>query len=180
MVMERDIEEYDYLDAYINEDYFDGVVASYGSFGWKKETEGESKVFSNSKAITFSRKREIKNKDKLQLLQVYMEEEYAAIAKLSRERYKISMVYGFAIGLISAAIIACFLCVGLTCGELFLQIICGAIVVLGAVVIGTMLYGLSVLKKIEDKKFNEAAEKKRLNIICICKEARQLLEDFGG
>lgn len=176
----RDIENFDYLDVFINEDYFDDVEKSYECFGWKLLCKGETKVFSSTIEATFSRDRKIKNKDELQFEQVAMEEEYSVIARKSKYRYKFSVIFGLIIGILASIIIATFTYFALSSDILVEQVLDAVIIALALMLIGILLFALSIIKAAEDKYFETEVHKVVIEIKKICDRAKKLLENVDG
>ncbi len=73
MLENKDHDKYDYIDIIVKKENADEVVSSYGKFLWKELYRKEDKSYSDVIHVSFYRARDIQNKDRLQLLQVYYE-----------------------------------------------------------------------------------------------------------
>lgn len=73
MLKTKDHENYDYIEIIVKKENVDEVVASYGKFLWQEFYRKEDRRYSDVIHVSFYRARDIKNKDRLQLLQVYYE-----------------------------------------------------------------------------------------------------------
>ena len=101
---ERNYEEFDYLRIQVKDEFFDKVINSYSVFGWEVYEINESKSFFETKDVTLARKHYLKEKDKLQLYQVYMENAYSNLNKVQKNKYATSTVVGLTVGLIALAL----------------------------------------------------------------------------
>ena len=73
MLKAKDYENYDYIEIIVKKDNVDEVVSSYGEFLWQEISRKEDRRYSDVIHVSFYRAHNIKNKDRLQLLQVYYE-----------------------------------------------------------------------------------------------------------
>ena len=71
--MKKEI-EYDELRLYVKKTKKDEIVNHYKVFGWNLVSINENKRYEDIVDLEFKRPHKIKEKDELQLLQVYMEE----------------------------------------------------------------------------------------------------------
>lgn len=69
----RNYREYDYISLILRRDVADTVISAYGAFLWKEVSRARDKQDGSALHVTLKRKHFIKNKDRLQLLQVYFE-----------------------------------------------------------------------------------------------------------
>lgn len=175
-MIEKDYEKFDYMKALVNEDYLGEVLTSYESFGWHVEEEEEDRIFSNTKSVTLSREHNIVEKDKLQLLQVYMENEYSNISKFAKKRYLKSTVLGSSVGLIAAALICFFVFFALNASSTLQLVLSWVMVGFGVCVLVVMFFAMAKIKKIEDNEFASKCKMIRKNIANLCGQAKSILE----
>lgn len=79
--------DFDTLHVYVKRQKFDEIVQYYSYFGWKLEDKSDNTRYEDLIDVTFIRPHKIKNKDELQLLQVYLDERLNSIGKIERFRY---------------------------------------------------------------------------------------------
>lgn len=97
--------EFDTLTIYAKKDRLDSIIDHYKIFGWEIVCQNENTRYEDIVDITFSRPHKIKNKDELQLYQVYMEDKLNELAKVELNKHSKSLSVGLSIGVISLAII---------------------------------------------------------------------------
>ncbi len=177
---QRNYDEYDYMRILINKNVFDEIMLSYSCFGWEIYEKHFSSVFSDTIELTLRRSRWVKNKDKLQLMQVYMESGYADIGKLRKRKYLRSTILGLSVGTIATLLLSLFLYFTITSSHLA-TIICGSVVcVLIASVLVRLLFALASLKKTEDKQYLQKRKEIIIEIEKICKDASATIGGGGN
>ncbi len=180
IMKERNYDEFDYLRILVREELFDEVLLSYSCFGWEVHEMKNSSVFLETKEIVLKRKHKIKNKDKLQLYQVYMENDYSTLGKLRKNKYKKSTILGLFVGLLATLIVCCSISLAVK-SLMTLGLVLGIILtVLGSLVLVRLLFALRVLKKIEDANFEKNRLKIVLEIKKICSESKILTQEGGN
>lgn len=95
----NDYKNYDTLTLYVKKEKQQEIAQYYFSFGWELAVQGENKRYEDINDFTFVRLHKIKNKDELQLLQVYMEEDINQLAKLDKQKYAKSTALGLCLGI---------------------------------------------------------------------------------
>lgn len=100
--------EFDYLEILVKRGRVDQVIQNYGIFGWQIEQKDDNERYEDLVDLTFSRPHKIRNKDELQLNQVFMEENLNQYAKLEKHKHSKSISLGLGPGLIgfSAIVLA--------------------------------------------------------------------------
>ena len=81
------------------------IIKNYKTFGWHLKSESENNQYEDISDLTFYREHKIKNKDELQLLQVYMEDKLNEIGKIEKYKNSKSTAFGLFFGIISLALI---------------------------------------------------------------------------
>lgn len=82
------------------------VIDDYQRFGWEWIKKDNDRIFSNIVHLTFKRAHRLKNKDKLQYLQVCYEEKLNAVFDLERSRNLFSSVLFIVFALFLSAFLA--------------------------------------------------------------------------
>lgn len=85
--MKKDYNTYDYLSASVKSEIVDQMQMRYEDFGWELIERLPHSKYYDIEILTFRRDRKIKNKDKLQYLQVVMEHKINEIARLKKWQY---------------------------------------------------------------------------------------------
>lgn len=86
----KDYWRYDYLNISVKRENAQELVSSYLVLGWKELSSSEDKVYGDILHYTFFRERNVKNKDRLQYLQVGLERGLNARAILKRRAHEFS------------------------------------------------------------------------------------------
>lgn len=96
--------EFDTLTIYAKKNKLNSIIKHYQIFGWEIVSQNNNYKYEDIVDITFSRPHKIKNKDELQLYQVYMEDKINEIAKIERNKHSKSLTMGVIIGVVSVTI----------------------------------------------------------------------------
>ena len=94
------IRENDSLTIYVKKSKSNEIKENYSLFGWQVVSEAENRSYEDILDITFSRPHKIKNKDELQLLQVYLEDKLNSLAKLERNKTPKTTAFGLFFGVL--------------------------------------------------------------------------------
>lgn len=177
---QRNYDEYDYMRILINKDVFDEIMLSYSCFGWEVNEKRSSSVFSDTIEVTLRRSRWIKQKDKLQLMQVYMESGYADIGKLRKNKYRRSTILGLSVGLLATLMLCLFINFTVKSSHVA-TLVCGIIVcVLIFAVLVRLIFALFSIKKTEDKQYIQRKNEIVFEIEKICKDAAATINGGGN
>lgn len=95
--------DYDTLKLYARKDRSESIIEHYKLFGWELVDKVDNARYEDTIDLTFTRPHKIENKDELQLLQVYMEERLNELAKLEKNKYSKSLIFGLCNGVIGVA-----------------------------------------------------------------------------
>lgn len=175
-MIEKNYEEFDYMRLIVKNEVFDKIVSQYAFFGWEVDEVKEGNEFFETKELTLKRKHKICQKDKLQLEQVYMENEYVKLDKLIRTKYAFSSAFGLTVGLLTLALIVCNIFFAVRSGSLVVYILSGIIFAVGLVILAMLLYAVFKIKKREENDFLNKTEQIKKKITEISMTAKQLLE----
>lgn len=79
-----DYNKYDKLSVVINSSVAEDILPCYKALGWKLASRRQDKLYHNTEHFDFYRPHKIESKDRLQLLQVYMEETVNYLAQKAK------------------------------------------------------------------------------------------------
>ena len=86
-MIDKDYQNFDYLDIIVKKVSENEIENAYLSFLWEKTDKKEDKRYIDVVHLSFRRPHKIKNKDRLQLLQVYYEYALNSRAQLSIKKH---------------------------------------------------------------------------------------------
>ncbi len=89
----------DILNLYVKKNKSKEIIKHYESFGWVLDSCQNHENYQDLANLSLSRPHKIKNKDELQLEQVYMEEKINELGKLGKNKHRTSIILGLTIGL---------------------------------------------------------------------------------
>lgn len=101
----EDYKNYDVLNLYVKRNKLESIISKYNIFGWELEKQEDNKEYEDIVELTFVRPHEIKNKDDLQLLQVYMEERLNKVGQIERNKNAKTTSLALVFGVIGLALI---------------------------------------------------------------------------
>lgn len=147
--------EFDTFKIYVKESKRDEVVKNYEAFGYFITKEEPNKHYDDILNLEFERPHKIENKDELQLLQIYMEENVNKIAKLEKQKHSKSTTLGLSTGLLCLAFIVLGAYLVLKT-QTAINMIFGIISIVVGITIGilTIIFTTEITKK-ENKQFDE-------------------------
>jgi len=99
MMINKDINNFDYQTIVVRKEKADEVLANYKSFGWQILEEKQHDVYDNLLNVVLVRDHFIKNKDELQYLQVNMEINVNKRGKAEKHKHSKSFILGMNLGL---------------------------------------------------------------------------------
>ena len=94
----NDYKNFDKITLYVKSNKTESIIQHYADFGWKICNKIENKKYADLVDLTFTRPHKIKNKDELQLLQVYLEEKLNAVGKAEKDKHAKTMAFGLCFG----------------------------------------------------------------------------------
>jgi len=169
--------DFDTLTIYVKKSKAVEIIENYKSFGWYLELEKENSSYEDIVDITFKRKHKIKNKDELQLMQIYMEDKLNSLGKLERNKTPKTTAFGLFFGIIGITliIIGILFATKVFYGiSLFVNIF---LLVIGALFLIITISILPKLNKSEMISFEKNSSLLKTEIQDICSQASKL---FGG
>ena len=93
-----DYNNFDKLNLFVKKQKLQDVINTYSSLGWKLVEKKDNKKYVDIIDITFLRPHNLKNKDDLQLIQVYVEDNLNDIAKLEKYKHSQTPTVGLSLG----------------------------------------------------------------------------------
>ena len=97
--------EFDYLTIYAKKEKANEIISHYSAFGYTKIDVKENNRYEDLIDITFSRPHKIKNKDELQLNQVYIEEKINELARIEKHKHSKTTSIGLSLGTLCISLI---------------------------------------------------------------------------
>ena len=150
------------------------IISGYGDFGWSLTDRKDDKLYEDIVHLTFTRPHFIKNRDRLQLLQVRLEIAYNRMGKFS---YKIPVrasLLGTFLVLLALSLVAGGVLLFLLLGGLISQIAGGVLLVSGVLAfVFSIIFPRRLLKR-DKEKYSRLIDGEIKNIKGICLSARQL------
>lgn len=166
--------EFDVLNLYVKKDQAEKIIENYKIFGYEISEKIENKKYEDIYDLTLIRKHKIKNKDELQLLQVYMEENLNEQAKITKNKYSKTTIFALCFGVFGLIFIILGI-LNLINIFNFLNIISEIIILsFGGL---CFLLGIIIIPKIyKNEKIDFCQNKKRLEkqLQIICEKATSL------
>ena len=173
----RDYWNFDYVDLTVKRKNIDELTKSYSSFLWQEVSRKEDRRYHDILHVSFRRPHKIKNKDRLQLLQVKYEAQLNKRALLDSKKYSKSQ----AISLTLAVLGACAVIGALSLfyyGKTVYETVGGGLISAGtlAMVITSVLF-IRKLRRKERAVCAFKTEKINQSISGVLSEARLLTEN---
>ena len=173
--------DYDYknndkITIFAQRDKFQEIIEYYKIFKWELVSNNNAKNSSELVELTFLRPHKIKNKDKLQLYQVQMEEYLNNIGRLENSKNTKSTTLGLILGLIFA--IPIVLGILMLCNVIHTPTFVSIFLIsIGAILTGINFALIFRLNIKEDKIFNNKKRKLNQELKHICNKVKILLEE---
>lgn len=104
--MDKDYENYDYFSVSVKSAHADEIRECYRALGWSEVKSEDDRDFADMKYILYSRPHDVENRDRLQYLQVRMENALNSISESWVKRYSKSTALAVFLGLFGCALIA--------------------------------------------------------------------------
>lgn len=174
--MQKDIFEYDELNLYAKKDKSAEIIENYKNFNWTLENEVENDKYEDLSDLTFSRPHKIKNKDELQLLQVYMEENLNLIGKLEKYKHARSQAFGLCLGGLIIALLSLAVWYFVSFSNITYYFVSACVMCsISLICIILMIIFLPKIIKKENKRYIEIHKKLEDEVSEICSKAKNLV-----
>lgn len=170
--MDRDYENYDYLNTTVKKDKLESLLAHYRALGWERIDEQEDNVYDDIRHLSWRRPHKIPNKDALQLFQVYIESAWNRIGKYERMPRPLTLGFGVITGMLSAAFIVLgVVAILIAAGTFWFSLGITAVVIGGIGAILTVVFSVKLFKmeSIKSKLIIEVA-KEEIDKACAAAE----------
>lgn len=174
---ERNYDEFDYMVLIVKNDIFDEIINNYKCFGWEVDKVVDSSEFFEIKDVTLKRKHKINCKNKLQLEQVYMENEYAKLNSLQKNKFVISKVLGLSVGLLATLFLVCFnIFFAVKTQFVWARVFSIIIACFGVFILIFLLFALKTIKNAEEISFEKKEKQIKEKIEKILINVKEILE----
>lgn len=141
-MLDRDYVNYDYIMVSVKEDKYDPIIRCYEKLGWERVQSNEDAVYYNLVTVIFRRPHKVMKKDRLQLLQVWMETQINDIASASKGKHTFSIVSGLVLYFIYVAFVVSGCLVATLCSGAILFWVGLSIAALGILLAAISVYPL--------------------------------------
>lgn len=170
----KDHDNYDYLSVSLKRAYADMIMKCYLALGWEDVHTEADKDYADMKYVLFSRPHAIANKDRLQYIQVRMENVLNRASERSIKKHRKSTALAVLFGILGLVFTAAGLCLALIL-QAFIAQICGWICVgLGAVFLLGLIYPLTKVRRDENKRLKIKLEQDYILFDKLVREAAEL------
>jgi hypothetical protein len=152
------------------------ILKVYKSFGWEDVEQAEDKIYDDTLTVTLRRNHKIKNKDKLQLLQVHMESKLMELEKCQKYKFSKSISLGLTLGLGLVAVLVLgilLMATGFTVYAKFGGVI---LTIMSSILMVFLMTTLHKFVKEENVEFEKKSKIINKNIVDFCESAKKLLE----
>ena len=181
MKTKKNFKDFDYQTIVVKKDKADEILKRYECLQWKVVEAREHAQYEDLIEVEIQREHNLKNKDELQLLQIYIENDLNQIAKAERNKHSKTT----ALGLLFGVFLVCFLASGVTllCLMQNLTTFIVSPILLGFA-LGLIVLEAVLLPKIFKKEkivFSEKLEKYNTQLDLACQNAMALSgDDYGN
>lgn len=166
--------DYDTLTLYVKKNKSKKIIDYYKIFGWELVKEDENRRYEDLTDLTFTRPHKIKNKDDLQLQQVYMEETLNQIGRLEKRKHAKATSFGLCFGVIALALMVVGVVLGLNYTNLPMLIGGIALVAVGLILVIIGVIWLRKVYKNETLVYEQKREILEYQINEICTKVKTL------
>lgn len=171
----KNYNDFDTLKLYVKKNKVDDLKKSYSCFGYELTSESPNNKYEDIVDLEFERPHKISNKDELQLLQVYMEENVNKLAKTEKNKHSKSTIFGLIFGPLCLAFVlfGAYLVLKV---QTPLGLIFGVVSIILGIAVGivTTIVSIEISKK-EKITFEEIKNQLNSNTSEICAKAKKLL-----
>ena len=133
--VEKDYWNYDYITLTVKRKNIDEVIRSYGAFLWKEIARKEDRQYYDILHVMLKRPHKIKDKDRLQLLQVKYEAMLNKRAYLDNKKYTKSQAVSFTLAALGAGAVIGALSL-FYYGKTVYSLACGCLISAAALALG--------------------------------------------
>ena len=171
--------DYDTLKLFIKKDKAEDIVQKYQALQWEVVSQKENNKYEDIVDLEFVRPHKIANKDELQLLQVYMEEELNAIGKLDRYKNAKTTAAGLVVGSIGLLMMLFGIWINFSYSTVASLVVSLVMFVCGASCLGVELLFLPKMHKQEKQTYNQQRAEREQKLQTICDKINELGVNHG-
>ncbi len=171
----KTINSTDKLTLYVKKIKAQSVIEHYQTFGWQLVNEEENSRYEDIVDLSFERAHNISNKDELQLLQIYMENDLNSLAKLENNKHPKTTAFGLFFGVIGLALVVFAALHGFKILNDLSLWICITMASIGCVMLLLTAIFIPKLYKKETLIFEEKSKQYQNNLKNICEIAKKYL-----
>ncbi len=166
----KDYHNNDSLKLFVKKEKAQDIIDKYQLLKWQLVTQKENNRYEDIVDLEFTRPHKVANKDKLQLLQVYMEEELNSFAKLESKKHSKSTIAGLIVGLFGLALMTLGVLINFGYSTVTSFVFSLIFFIIGSAFIGAEIFFLPKIVRTEKQTFleNKTQHKQRLQQICDC------------
>lgn len=156
------------------------IERAYAALGWTQTERTEDARYSDLAVLRLRRPHKIPHKDRLQLLQVYLEQAYNTLAIREKYKWSRSLSLGLSCGLLGiTAIVAGVLCAVKAVAAAWL--VCGVLTAAAGVLCAAVTaWGLRVLVPRDRTRLQKCREEANAQIAYVFAQAAALREETNG
>ena len=169
--------KYDYLTITFTTEKVDEMIKIYNDFLWEEVSKAKNKDYEDVYYVTLRRPHFIENKDRLQYLQVVMEEKINKLGKQGATKHFNSVLFSSLTGAIILFALALSLYVICTINNTLLIALCGVLGATSILVIPFIIRRTIKLVKKENERFYSATTTCNSQINDIISEVKSLTKE---
>ena len=171
-----DHKNFDYLTLLVKKKDVENIIKYYKSFGWQIYEKKEDEKYDDTLIITFCRAHKLKNKDRLQLLQVRLESKLNELGKCEKYKYSKSTIFGLTAGIGLLLLLSLGIFLMAEQNTIFSRFGGIIITIISSVLLVLMLIKIDQLKKSDNEKYIEQIKSINTEISSICDMSKKLVE----
>lgn len=175
--MKIDYNKFDKLSIYVKKEKRDEIVSFYSLLKWELVLETSNFIYDDTLDLTFIRLHCIKNKDELQLLQVYLEDKINNIVKLEKNKFLHCTTLGFLLGSLSVFLMSIALICYINLNQKVGAILGGVLGILGVSIVILLLVLLPKIIKKDKHNFKTKKDDLNKQIQQICEKIKLLTQE---
>ncbi len=164
----HDYHNYDSLKLFVKKEKAKDIIDKYQLLKWQLVTQNENDRYEDIVDLEFTRPHKIANKDKLQLLQVYLEEELNSFAKVESKKHSKSTIAGLIVGLFGLALMTLGVLINFGYSTVTSFVFSLIFFIIGSAFIGAEIFFLPKMVRTEKLTFLENKTKHEQNLQKIC------------
>ena len=164
----KNYHDYDTLKLFAKKEKVEEIISRYQLLKWEIVGQQQNKSYEDIVDLEFIRPHKIKNKDELQLLQVYMEEELNNFAKKESKKHSKSTIAGLSVGLFGISLMSLGIWINFAYSTIASLIFSLIFFMIGTAFLATEMFFLPKMIKQEKQIFlkDKKEHKNKMEILC--------------